>query len=281
MEELNLNEDRIFAVLEPMRKKQHMWMGMSVLPIVLSLVCSYLFCMTENTILYTLSGLMPFAGFAGTFALAWKATDFRKEYVTAYKGMVSKQVLKACFKDAKYEPDRGITRQEFIETKLVNINSPHEFKSEDLISGIYEGVNFRQSDVEIYHYVKSGKHRKRVTDVDGRVCSFSFKKDIVGEILIAKDFSKAIRPQAGMEKIEMEDVDFNTKFDVYAYDAHSVFYLLTPHFMEYIKKIHGKDSSLYISFDGRNLHILRSGSGGVFEPPDSKEFDVKDRKSVV
>lgn len=275
MEELNLDEDRIYAVLEPLRKKQKMWMVMSILPFVLSFALSIMLSMIDNPDVVTFAAFAPFIGFGGTFAVGWKAAGIRGEYISVYKGMVSKQVLKACFKDAKYEPEKGISRQEFEETKLVKINSQHEYKSEDLISGRYAGVEFRQSDVEIYHYEKSGKNRRQVIDVNGRVCSFSFEKDIVGDILIVKDFSKTIRPQDGMEKVEMEDVDFNKKFDVYAYDAHSVFYLLTPHFMEYIKQIHGKDSSIYISFDGKNLHILRSGSGGIFEPPNSKKFDVK------
>lgn len=57
-------------------------------------------------------------------------------------------------------------------------------------------------------------------------------------------------------------------------DAHSAFYVLTPHFMEYIKSLHKYDNAIYISFDGQNLYFMQSGKGGIFEPSGTK-LDVK------
>lgn len=55
----------------------------------------------------------------------------------------------------------------------------------------------------------------------------------------------------------------------------SYFVLLTPPFMEYLKKLRELDQNIYISFDGENLYILRSGKGGIFVPPKGK-IDLKD-----
>ena len=118
-------------------------------------------------------------------------------------------------------------------------------------------------------HVEGGRRRMHtVVDVDGRILEISFPKQIEETVKIVK--KKDPYTLSESDKIEMEDVDFNQKFDVFAKDKHSAFYLLTPQFMEYIKKLYNRDDRVYISFDGEKVYFLQSGHGGIFEPPKEK-----------
>ncbi|MDE6435743.1 MAG: DUF3137 domain-containing protein [Lachnospiraceae bacterium] len=267
MEELQLDENRILEVLEPKRKKRNMF-------IFLMLGC---FLISMGGI-----AIAPFFGQQGVIvassffvaAVIFVAASImlgkvHKEYENEYKDLISKHVLRASFDDAQYYPLKGFTPKEFRDAHLIQWRGGFQYSSEDLIIGQYVGVEFKQSDVRITHNSGSGRNRQTVVDVDGRLTQFHYKKAIESPILIVTATHNALL-ETGLSRIKMEDVDFNEKFEVYSEDGHSVYYLLTPPFMEYLKELCKLDRNLYISFDGEYLYVLRSGKGGIFLPPGGK-----------
>lgn len=298
MEALNLNETQIKQTLEPLRKKQNLLSTCSTLPILLGvfggMILNFLFPDLEIYVDIILPFLVP-VSFVGFVALVFWANKARNAYVKAYKQLVSEKVLRACFEDAHYYPEQGFTRMEFENAGVFSLKG-HSFtyRSEDLIIGRELGVEFKQSDVRVTHRT-GGKHKHTVVDVNGRLVSFQYEKEIQGRVVIT---SKGFAPQASsvnvylfgnnldiannpnhvgeLKIVSMEDVDFNNKFNVYAADAHSAYYLLTPHVMEYFKALYGMDRNLSISFDGEQLYILRSGKGGIFEPPNDKKISISE-----
>lgn len=71
------------------------------------------------------------------------------------------------------------------------------------------------------------------------------------------------------EKIETENQVFNERFDVYATDAHSAFYVVTPVVMERLLTMKAKYGSFGVAVNGNEIAIaLRSGFY-LFEPPGS------------
>lgn len=276
MEQLQLDETRIIAALDPLRKKKNLYTAIMLI----AFLCMAFLGREINSIFGPIIQLggMAVAIVAGT--LHYRVS---KEYANTYKQMISKYVLQDYFDDAIYHPLEGFTPEEFRAAHLIQWRSGFSYHAEDLISGRYSGVAFRQSDVKITHQSGSGKNRHTVVDVDGRLTRFQFEKDIRGRILIVTDMHNAAL-ESGLSKVEMEDVEFNKQFDVYAPDAHSVYYLLTPHFMEYLKRLRSIDRMLYISFDGKELYVLRSGKGGIFEPPSGplnvREEVAKNRREL-
>lgn len=224
----------------------------------------------------------------------WKPFDekAKREYADAYKRLISQPVLDSCFDNATFNPEAGYPREDFMASALMHISYSHEYKSEDLITGTYSGVAFRRADILITH-MTSGKNRHRVIDADGRLLEIDFPKTINGTVRIVKagglesqsfgyfNSGSLINADSILEllgadaRVEMEDVDFNQKFRVYAQDKHSAFYLLTPQFMEYIKQLYNRDDDVYIVCNGNKLYFLQSGHGGIFEPP-KQEFDIWD-----
>ncbi|MCM1496141.1 MAG: DUF3137 domain-containing protein [Bacteroides sp.] len=222
---------------------------------------------------------------------------FKKRYFDQYKELLQlEKILNTFFDDVVYSPEQGLTRGEFEQTGVYLCDRGH-YRSEDLITASYQGIDFKQSDVELYTYT-GGKHKRKVVYVDGRVAQFHYKKEIRGKILIA---SKGFVPKTAtvfangepvytqkekehigdMGIVSMEDMDFNDKFTVYTSDPHSAYYFLTPHVMEYMKGLWGMDAKISISFDGEYLNILRSGSGGIFEPPLHGNIDISKQLRVI
>lgn len=275
MEQLQLDENRIIAVLDPLRKKKNLYTA-----IMLVAILGMAFTGQINSIL---SPILQFGSIIAMIVVGGLNYKVSKEYANTYKQMISKYVLQDYFDDAIYHPLEGFTPEEFRTAHLIHWRSGFNYHAEDLISGHYSGVEFKQSDVRITHQSGSGRNRRTVVDVDGRLTRFQYEKDIRGRILIVTDIHTAML-ESGLSKVEMEDVEFNKQFDVYAPDAHSVYYLLTPHFMEYLKRLRSIDRTLYISFDGKELYVLRSGKGGIFEPPSGslnvREEVAKNRREL-
>ena len=279
-----MNEERILEVLEPLRKKRN-WM-LILIPVTFFGFCMIDILLTVKAERGGIAGSEHVEGSGGILSIgivliliiafivwACKFSNLTKEYTNSYKKLIASQTLKECFEESSYFPEQGFSPEEFQKAKLIYWRSDFRYSSEDFIVGVSQNVPFRQSDIRITHTTGSGKSRRTVVDVDGRLTQFVYPKDIKSRILIVKRGFHAML-DVDCEKIELEDVDFNKKFAVYAKDPHSVYYLLTPPMMEYIKNLYNADSAVYISFDGENLYILRSGRGGIFVPPFGK-LDVE------
>lgn len=71
------------------------------------------------------------------------------------------------------------------------------------------------------------------------------------------------------EKIETENQIFNERFDVYATDAHTAFYVVTPIVMERLLSMKAKYGSFGVAVSGNEISIALSGGYYLFEPPES------------
>lgn len=289
MKELKLNEASILSVLDPLRKKQVSWQIFISLTLVLDMVIMKVWGDFRIIGFFVLLIIILFARYQYTIA--------RKQYVNTYKRLLAEKVLEACFDHAQYYPEQGFSREEFAQAGVFSlVGHKFSYHSEDLIIGTQDDIGFRQSDVRVTHRT-GGKNRSTVVDVNGRLTRFRYDKDIRGRILItSKSFSpvaaslnlysfrteepalQLLKKGLGVsfQTVAMEDVEFNQRFTVYATDAHSVYYLLTPPVMEYLKQLCSMNQKLSISFDGTFLYILRTGKGGIFEPPNKKDWSISE-----
>lgn len=287
MDRIQLNEEEILSILKPLKKKCNTYDRIakigSTIMVLGYMAIMFIGIMVSRNSLYLFRSIIPFimitvVGIVLLLVMLNRQSDnAEKEYADAYKRLIAKPVLDSSFENARYNPFEGYSREDFKTSGLLYLGDSYDYKSEDLITGTYKGVAFRRADVEITHVVGSGKHRHTVIDANGRLLEVSFHKQINGMVRIVKE-GNSLSDENRM--VEMEDIDFNEKFNVYADDKHSAFYLLTPQFMEYIKKLYGRDYAIYITFDGRKLCFLQSGHGGIFEPP-KEELNIWDevRKS--
>ncbi len=151
----------------------------------------------------------------------------------------------------------------------------------------YDAVNKKYVRAPQPQSTEKHKYTHKMIWLNGCLTQFHYKKSIQGKIrIISKDFKYQSATEdiplvigdsdnfmaagsytGGISSTVMEDVEFNKRFNVYATDAHSVFYLLTPLVMEYFKQLYEIDHQVVICFDGESLYIYRAGKGGIFEPP--------------
>lgn len=71
------------------------------------------------------------------------------------------------------------------------------------------------------------------------------------------------------ERIETENQVFNEQFDVYATDAHSAFYVVTPMVMERLLAMKAKYGSFGVAVSGSEMTIALCSGYYLFEPPGS------------
>lgn len=280
MGRVELNGEEIIHTLEPLRKKWQRIRYMEKLVSTVLVVCMIIFfggavCFPYIKKIYLLlpvaCGLIIFSIILLNI-LGKNSHKRKQEYTDFYKRLISRPVLHSIFEKVTFEPHEGYPREDFKASELMWIfGSSYTYTSEDLIIGTYKGVNFRRADVKITH--KSSD--STVVDVDGRLLEVVFPKKINGIVRVVKEGMVINLMGVNSPLVETEDADFNKKYNVYAEDKHSAFYLLTPQFMEYIKNLYSRDNQITITFDGEKLYFLQSGHGGIFEPP-AGEFNAWD-----
>lgn len=214
-------------------------------------------------------------------------SKFKKEY----KNIFVLEALKSNFEDLIYEFENGLSEYKIRETGLLDTGD--RFSSNDYISGSYKNIKFEQSDIHIeekHEYVdKDGNSTTWwETILKGRLMIFDFNKNFIANMLVVSSgFPKgALLRNKKLSKVEMEDIEFNNKFNVYSNLEHDVFYILTPHFMEKMRKIYNElkdeimfgflDNKLYVAVDNRE----DSFEYNVFEPIDEKEINNNITKDI-
>jgi Protein of unknown function (DUF3137). len=87
---------------------------------------------------------------------------------------------------------------------------------------------------------------------------FDFPEKFVNSVQIFTDnFKYRGRPFGNMrpQKVEMEGVAFNKKFDVFSLSPHDAFYLLTPQFMEKLDILAQRYRSMAIHIAGNKVFV--------------------------
>lgn len=259
IKQMNVDEKRIAESLEPLQKKHKTYnlmllisvLGAFLTPVVLFPIA---ICLDNSTII----AVGFFVCTAIVLIVSIPSRKAAKKYLKSYKQLITRPMIEALYDEAQYYPDMGYTQEQFRRIGLMQWQKNFQYVSEDLIKGTYKGVKFKQSDVKIT--LKDNK--SAVTDIDGSLIELSLNKRVESMVLILR--AGVPCPEPKLRKVTMENIEFNRMFDVYATDEHDAFYVLTPHFMEYIQTLGGTYGSMYLKFEAEKLYFLRSG-GGIAE----------------
>lgn len=212
-----------------------------------------------------------------------------------FKNIFVKKALEDNFENITYNPDKGFD-EEFID-EIGMLDTADSYHSNDLITGEYKGIKFECSDIHIQEEHKSTDSDGNttttwVTIFEGKLMIFEFNKKFKADLQVSSaSFSAEDLPWGKkFSRVEMEDVEFNKNFSVYAESEHEAFYILTPHFMEKLKKIEEKiNAGIMFCFVDNKLHIAIDNNTDSFEynvykPIDEKEIEeniIKDIKTIT
>ena len=251
-------------------------------------------CLSPLYLLEGLSGFVSIFGLAicmapvfSIFAVIYvlffvsKKSDF---YRKAYKAYFVSDALSKAFGNYQFDSKKGLDQFELEKIGMVNMGN--SFSSNDLVIGSYKGVDFRQSDVYIASVSSdSDGHSTTTVLFKGRWIIFDFKKDLEKKLaVVGRSFiAESVERDKSYKKLELESIDFNTHFDVFAQDGFEAYYVLDPAFMERAVHLAGKyKDQVYFAFVDGKVHIAVNDTKDSFEPPSPmKEIDESAEKSKV
>lgn len=191
--------------------------------------------------------------------------------------------LKKHFTNIEYDAKKGFS-ESFIQEEGM-YTTGDIYSSEDYIEGKYKDKKFCQADINIQEEREEKDEDGNVktyyvTTFSGRWLVFDFNKNFKSNLLIhSGQFGKKnIKyTMSGVEdkSIETDDSDFNKKFYILTANEHEAFYILTPHFMEKIKKVAEKfeNCSIRLLFNNNKLHIGINGLSDSLEYTGIDEID--------
>ena len=218
-----------------------------------------------------------------------------KIYNKEYKNIYVLNFLKQNFENIIYKPEEGISKKEIKKYNTLNLGD--KFTSNDYICGTYKNVKFEQSDIHIQEkYEEEDKDGNKIitweTTFEGRYMIFDFNKNFKSNVqVISNDFIKRSLPHIkNNKKVKLEDIEFNKMFKIYSEIEHDAFYILTPHFMEKIKKLYKElDAPIKLTFMENKLHVAVNNGEDSFEynvlnPINEEEIEqdiIKDIKLIT
>ena len=209
----------------------------------------------------------------------------KKAYDDKYKKDIVTTTMQEIFTDVGFDYDKGFPSSIISNTGMMRMGNT--YSSNDWYSGKYKDVTFACSDVLIQEVTHDSEgHTSTTTYFSGQWYIFGFNKKFKGEFQVCeKDFHYSKHGglfDKSVEKVEVEDVDFNKKFRIYSNDAHSVFYVLTPHIIENIKKINNDIAgSLLFCFKDNLLHVGVYNGKDNFKPKVFSSMNLEEEKSKV
>jgi len=143
----------------------------------------------------------------------------------------------------------------------------------DYFEARYRDVDLTFSDVRLIREQISIDKNGNVTKQDipvftGQWLIVGLNREINPPVVVSERNRSLLR---GYEKtrsgVQTENVRFNEKFLILTDDAHTAFYVLTPHFMEFImsaKEV--ADGQKHLCFTGGHVHIAINSGRDSFEP---------------
>jgi len=205
-------------------------------------------------------------------ALAWPNPD-KDTFLKVYQERITYATLRSILDECSYEHDKGISEYVIRSTEMMNTGD--RFSSNDYISGKYKDVKFDMSDIEIEEQHKDSDGDTTYTTIfKGQWYIIDFNKPFKANFqIVEKDFRSAIvkrglfvRKEERKNKVEVEDIEFNKQFNIYALNDLDVFYVLTPKIIEKIKEVNNRiPGSLLLCFVDNKLHIGLNNGKDLFE----------------
>jgi hypothetical protein len=217
----------------------------------------------RDEFLFNISGLV-FLFSLGVSILVW--SGFRKKIKSGLFADIF-----TFFDDFSFSPKGDIKNWQI---EKFNILPYFErLKSEDLISGKYKNVNLEFCEIlaeKTAHNQNDKSHQQSV--FKGAAIIFDFHKNFKGRTLVKKDLGLAgnfYQNFHDLQRVELEDPEFEKMFQVYSTNQIEARYLLTTSFMERIKQLTNflGGKSVEASFYEGNLLLIFSGSKNLFEAP--------------
>ena len=205
----------------------------------------------HNNLIVPVCGVFIFLGAGGTLWASYLGKLFEKEV----KKVVMIPFLKF-FGEFKWASSDISLETEL--RKSILFGNFNNCTSSDYFEGVYRDCKMKFS----YCGVKGTSGNAKSPVFGGIFVKLDFYKNVNLPILITSSYlmkgvTSETRLDSNMQKVELEDTEFNELFDVYSQDQAEARYILNPSLMEHFKHLKAvfKSESINASFVGSNLFL--------------------------
>lgn len=172
------------------------------------------------------------AGFAAVAGAVFWINRPRANFLVGFKQEILRPI--ATFFDLNFDAKGRDLCASFGETGI--LHSHDERSREDGFWGDYQGVELAFEEVKLIKVTRTNKGTRRTTVFDGVAVMLSMNKRFNGHTIIKEDLGSALNwirdKTSKLESVQLEDPQFEDRFEVYSSDQVEARYLLTPAFME-------------------------------------------------
>lgn len=183
----------------------------------------------------------------------------KKDFERKIKSLIMHAVCK-CFGDLKWSCNSYNLSPMFSASELIDDYDRVEF--DDIFSGKFKDVNYEIIESKF----TLGSNRDKSTVFDGVIIKLDMNKPFLGRTVIRPSSLLHSSPHPILKHTELEDIQFEKKFDVFTDDEVEARYLITPSFMERLNemKVAFKANSVSCAFYEKSLLIALSTSKDLF-----------------
>jgi hypothetical protein len=193
--------------------------------------------------------------------------------MTQYQDTVKSQIFPRILSfvgDFEYRANIGGRVERFARSGLI---PDHDRESnEDEMKGSYKGVQIELFESRLESKRRSNRNTRWVTVFKGVIINLSMNKAFNGKTVIGTDrgaignFFKG--SFSSLERVILEDPEFEKRFEVYSTDQVEARYLLTTSFMERLKELQRafKGKHIEACFHQNSLLLMIPVSANLFEP---------------
>lgn len=163
---------------------------------------------------------------------------------TPFRKKLKKELLNkilTIFGDFRWYSSNIISYEEMKKTKLFPRST--DKCDDDSIAGTYKGIDIYISETSMTHEEGSGKSRRTVTDFAGVLIKIHMNKNFNGHTVVQEKHGKSFfnfgsgKLTKELQKVTLEDPEFEKLYNVYSNDQVEARYLLTTSFMERLKRV--------------------------------------------
>ena len=252
--------------------KKRFKVGMIVIlcGIVFAIASFFLLKVFDSRVLIVLGLLAVGVG----IAIASSRHAIAKKYSREFKQPLVLELLKKWYDNASYEEHGRMPLAEIMNSGLLT-RRPDRVHMEDLIEGSYHNVGFRACDVHLeeehtYTDSKGNTHTEWITFFRGRWYQFFLNRNFDTVIRIKEKKKIKEMVTKGLNKVEVESIDFTDKFMAYAGDEHLFFYIFTPVVVEKMIELEKMHKGRFMfSIEGNIINI------GIDDNRDYLEINLK------
>lgn len=254
-----------------------------------AIITVILVIISANAVHLALGILVFLIGGIVVLPAAYKMLSIIKERQQLYKENYVAFVLGEMLDNVQYMPENGFSKNAFQKMYLAQLPkrqftdderqieernkeylrggvNDYAFHSEDYIRASYKNVWFDYADV-----ISKTSHEyenRTVTEsiFEGSAIKFEINMKSVQDLhIFSKRFHHRAELKYASDLIDLEDIEFNEEFDVYSAIEEEAFYMLTPQFMERIKKLHRKYPTLSMRFADNAFYVGFYTDGYTFD----------------